>query len=372
MSPVESLRSEQSWHRAVADFERRLRDSLAVRAEDAPVPAELAVRARARLGRRRRRRSRIIKVIGGVALLAAVPVGIVSVAGGGAGRPPAPVAPDGSFVVPDLSRDSRTARETMQQVTWQGIGFMVPSQWRPGVTTAWCAQAQDPGAAVPRIALPDQAGPRIACTPTSGYGVTVSAAADFEPVYASRHVWRYAPGDVDEPGAYPVDTWLSAWYDEDWLVTIATPDPGLTSRIARSVRGDEIDVNGCAVVYDELATRTTTGPRGVGAALCRYTPDGELDDSQRLTEQEAERALQAIATAPDLPGDDHCIQREGWLVTLTPAGQSAYIARYGTQGLGSCRDGIESTAPQLLVSRGSLEVTPEVAAALGLGELPAE
>lgn len=353
------------------DFETRLRDSLAERAEDARSPSGLAAGARARL---RRRRTTIARVVAGSAALAALALGIAFVDLDSDARPRPPQAPEVPYVVrdlaPDFVPDVRTARDSMQQVQWRRIRFMVPVEWQPGVPTAWCKEGKDPAAVVPRIALPGEKTPKAACAPTSGYGVTVGSAAGFDPVHDSRYVWQY---DADGRGAragYPDNAWLSSWYDDEWVVTIVTPDPGLTSRIAQSVRRDEVDANGCAAVYDELAVRTTKGPRGVGAALCRYSTDGELEVSRRLSYVEVDAALAALAAAPDLPGGDHCIQQVGGWVTLTPAGGSAYLARYGTQGLGSCQDGVESTAQeQERGPRGYVELTPAVRSALGLDDV---
>ena len=356
----------------MTDLEGRLRDSLADRAEEAPRPAGLALRARTRF---ERRRAAVIKMVGGVAAVvvvaAAVPLVGAAVEGFDASRSTPPDVPERPFVVPDLSPQVRTARDTMNEVTWSGIRFAVPPEWKPGATTAWCAKAEEPGRAVPRVDLPDQDRSETTCTPTSGYGVRVTPAAGFEPVYSSREVWEYDSDESGGPAAYPDGAWVSYWFDDDWVVTTATPDPGLTSRITRSVRGDEVDVNGCAVTYD-AEVLSAVGARGVGAALCRYSPSGPLEDSQRLTERETSSALAALAEAPEGLAPDGCEQEEGWLVTLTPAGQAPYLARYGTQGLGSCQDGVESSAPKLLVSRGHLELTQELVKALDLDDLPVD
>ena len=201
--------------------------------------------------------------------------------------------------------------------------------------------------------------------------MTVSPAADLEPAHESGHVWQYDAADADGVPAYPDGAWLSEWYDDEWAITIATAHQPLTDRIARSVGADQVDVNGCALAYDELEVRTSVGPRGVGASLCRYPADGPLHDSERLTVRETAQALAALEAAPELPGGDHCVQQEGWRVTLTPAGGAAYLALYGTGGLGSCQDGVESTAPDQS-PQGYVELTSELVAALRLDDLPAE
>lgn len=353
----------------MTDFEDRLRDTLSARAEDARESADLAHGARVRL---RRRRTAIARVVAGATSVVVVSVGIalVGAAIGGDGTQPAPT-PD---VAPAIARDPAArevtaGRDHLQQVAWRDVTAWVPPEWQRGATTAWCTEGEDPAALAPRITLPDEAVPRIACTPASGYGLTVGSADGFDPAYESGHVWRYDADGVDKSALYPDGAWVSYWYDREWVVTVATPDPGVTSRIALSIRGAKVDANGCALEYDETTVRTTPGPRGVGAALCRYSVEGELEDSQRLTVRELEAALAAIATAPDLPPGDHCVQQKGWQITLTPAGQPAYIALYGTEGLGSCPEGLQSTAPGQTPG-GYVELTPELVALLGLDGLP--
>jgi hypothetical protein len=350
----------------VTDFETRLSESLAQRAEDAPATTGLALRARGRLQRRRAAMAKVAAgVVAAAAVIAAVPLGMALVEGVDVRPRPRPAAPDTPFIVPDLSPEITTARETRREIEWADITFKVPPDWKAGAATAWCAKGKPPGGVVPRIDLPDQDRPETSCTPTTGYGVRVTPAAGFEPDHNLREVWRYDAVDgVDEE--YPDDAWVSYWYDDDWVVTTVTPDPGLTSRITRSVRGMDADVNGCVPMLDESDVLEKVGGQGVGASLCRYAWDGELEDSQRLTEREAARTLAALAAAPEIAPEDGCVQQEGWVVALMPAGQPSYLARYGTLGLGSCQDGVESGSPERLVSRDRLELTTEVAEALDL------
>ncbi|MCW2832789.1 MAG: hypothetical protein JWN68_742 [Nocardioides sp.] len=350
----------------MTDFETRLRDSLAERAEEAPAPSGLARGARARL---QRRRAAVAKGAAGVAVgtlvIAAVPVGSALVEGVDAPSRPRPVAPDTPFIVPDLSPDIQTARETKREIEWAGIRFAVPPDWKGGATTAWCARARKPGAVVPRIDLPDQARPKTSCTPTNGYGVRVTSAAGFEPERNSSEVWQYDDPGTGAPADYPDGAWVSYWFDDDWVVTTATSDPGLTSKITRSVRGLDADVNGCAPFLDDPDVLEEVGAAAVGGSRCRYAWDGDLEDSARLTEDAVARVMDALAAAPGTIGDDGCEQEQGWVVTLTPAGERPYLVRYGTLGLGSCEDGVEH-----LTSEGGprdhLELTTELAEALAL------
>lgn len=355
----------------MTDFEDRLRDTLSTRAEDAQESVDLAGGARARL---RRRRTAIARVVAGATSVVVVSVGValLGAAVTGDDNEPAPT-PD---VAPDIARDPAardvsTDDDHLQEVTWRDLSMAVPVEWKPGATTAWCTGGADPAAQPPLITLPDEPALRIACTPTNGYGLTVGSAAAFDPAYESGHVWRYDADGVDGRALYPDGTWLSYWYDDQWVVTVATPEPGLTSRIALSIRGAAVDANGCALEYDEISVRSRPGPRGVGAALCRYSVDLSLEDSTRLTVSELDEALAAIAAAPDLPPGDHCVQQQGWIITLTPAGQPSYLALYGTGGLGSCPVGLQSTAPGQDPG-GYVEVTPDLVTALQLEGLPAD
>ena len=349
----------------------QLRESLLFAAEQAPAPTDVARGARARLRRRRARTARTAAVAAAaVAVTALIPVGMVLSDGDGGADRLAPVLPPVPNVVTERPTTNRvTEREEVRKtIFWRGITLEVPAQWQRGATMSWCSKGDDPAAVTPRVAFPgDTAAVRRECTPRSGYGVIMGPPATFEPAFGSLRVQQY-DASADAVARYPEDAWLYSWYDEESVITVVTPDPGLTHQIAISISRDEVDANGCAAVYDELALPTAVGSRGVGASLCRYAAAGQIEDSQRLTARETERALDAIAAAPMQPGGGECAQEEGWRVTLTPEGQAAYLALYGTQGLGSCQDGLQSTAPGRDPG-GSFELTPEVLAALGLDHL---
>jgi len=352
----------------------RLRDSLVFAAEQAPAPTDVARGARAKLRRRRARTARTAAVAAAaVAVTALIPVGIALSDGDGDADRLAPVLPPVPNVVTERpTTNGVTERdEVTKTIFWLGITFEVPAEWQRGATMSWCSKGDDPAAVTPRVAFPgDIAAVRRECTPRSGYGVIMGSPATFEPTFDSRRVQQY-DASADAVARYPEDAWLYSWYDEESVITVVTPDPGLTHQIAISISRDELDANGCAAVYDELALPTALGSRGVGASLCRYAAAGQIEDSQRLTARETERALNAIAAAPIQPGGGECAQEGGWRVTLTPEGQAAYLALYGTQGLGSCQDGLQSTAPGQDPD-GYFELTPEVLAALGLDHLPEE
>jgi len=351
----------------------QLRDSLVFAAEQAPAPTDVARGARAKLRQRRARTARTAAVAAAaLAVTALIPVGIVLSDGDSGADRLAPVRPPVPSVVTERpTTNAVTERDEVTTIFWLGITFEVPVEWQRGATTSWCSKADDPAAVTPRVAFPgDIAAVRRECTPRSGYGVIMGSPTTSEPASDSRRVQQY-DASADAVARYPDDAWLYSWYDDESVITVVTPDPGLTHKIAISISRDELDANGCAAVYDELALPTAVGSRGVGASLCRYAAAGQIEDSHRLTARETARALNAIAAAPIQPGREECALEEGWRVTLTPAGQAAYLARYGTQGLGSCQDGLRSTAPGQDPD-GSVELTPEVLAALDLDDLPEE
>jgi RNA polymerase sigma factor (sigma-70 family) len=352
----------------------QLRDSLVFAAEQAPTPTDVARGARAKLRRRRARSARTAAVAAAaIAVTALIPVGIVLSDGDGGADRSAPVLPPLPNVVTErpTTNDVTQRDELTKTIFWLGITLEVPARWQRGSTLSWCSKNDDPAAVKPRVAFPgDIAEGRRECAPRSGYGVIMGSAATFEPTFDSRRVQQYDASAHAVP-SYPDDAWLYAWYDDEAVITVVTPDPGLTHQIATSIAREELDANGCAAVYDELALPTAVGSRGVGASLCRYGTAGRLEDSQRLTERETARAVNAIAAAPIQPGGDECALEEGWRVTLTPAGQAAYLALYGTQGSDSCRDGLRSTAPGQDPD-GYVELTPEILAALDLDDLPEE
>jgi hypothetical protein len=365
---VAVLLAEQAEENTDVD---RIRDSLVFAGEQAPAPTDVARGARAKLRRRRARTARTAAAsVAALVLTALIPVGIVLFDGEGAARRPVPVLrPVPNVVSERPTTNAVTERaEVTKTIFWLGITLEVPAEWQRGATTSWCSKGDDPASVTPRVAFPvDIAGEQSECTPRSGYGVVMGSPTSFEPAFDARRVQQY-DASADAVARYPDDAWLYYWYDEESVITVVTPDPGLTHQIATSISRYEMDANGCATVYNELALPSAVGSRGVGASLCRYTAGGQIEDSQRLTERETARALSAIAGAPIQPGGGECAQEEGWRVTLTPEGHAAYLALYGTQGLGSCQDGLQSTAPGQDPD-GYVELTPEVLAALDLDQL---
>ncbi len=240
----------------MVDLESRLRESLAASAEAAEDSTRLNALAAGARNRLRRRRTAMAKLVAGVAIVALAPFGIASMGRNASDPPSAPKVPDAHFIVHDVTPHP-SRRFGMDEMTWQGIRFLVPPEWRPGVPTAWCAEGADPATVAPRIALPRKLESEVVCSPTSGYGVTVAPAAASDPGQESRYVFHYDAGGVDTRAAFPDGAWVAYWYDDKWVITIVTPDPGLTSRIVLSVRGKEIDSDGCSVGHVETVTRGT-------------------------------------------------------------------------------------------------------------------
>lgn len=240
----------------MVDLESRLRDSLAEAAERAEEATRLGGLAAGARNRLRRRRTAMAKLVAGVAVVALAPFGIASMGGDASEPPPAPKVPDAHFIVHDVTPHP-SRRYAMDEVAWHGIRLLVPPEWQAGVPTAWCAEGADPATVAPRIALLRELESKVVCTPTSGYGVTVAPAAASDPGQESRHVFQYDTGGVDTRAAFPDGAWVSYWYDDKWVVTVATPDPGLTSRIVLSVRGKEIDSGVCSLGHIETVTRGT-------------------------------------------------------------------------------------------------------------------
>lgn len=353
------------------DFDEQLRDTLDRGSEAAPAPTDLAHGARARLRRRRARRARIATAAAAVVAVAAAVPAVLAGAGAIEARQPdyLPIVPVPTTAVDPV--DVTPVDYARRTVTWRGLTFVVPGEWKRGASTTWCTRGRRPGGVAPTIAFPDDASARIACTPRSGYGVTVApaGATDLDPARESGEVWQYATPDVAAAALYPDGAWVAVWFDEDWVITIVTTHQPLTDRIVGSINSDQVDVNGCAVTYDQFLERTAVGPRGVGASLCQYEAAGPLHDSERLTVQETAAALSAIEDAPGLSGGDGCDQQQGWRITLTPAGGAAYLGRYGTGGLGACQDGVVSTVPGQS-PEGSFELTADVVTTLRLDDLP--
>ena len=285
----------------MSDIEARLRDTLTERAGAAPDALGLATGARRRL----RRRRTTWAVAAAAVVAAGVPLGLDQLApssDGGGRVADEPTATSG--LPPGVIETGYRAE------SWHDVTFEVPVDWGYGGTSGWCAG----GGAAPEgavVARPDTVVPAIACSPANGYGVTVGplVAASFDPARPSGDVWQYDAADADLV-TYPDGTWLGFWYDDDAVVTVATPDRAETRRLVDSVRRfTGPDPNDCPATLGEAEAATITESYAT-FSICRYGPDDLLTASRRLIGTESSVAQDAIFSSPrktrmvDCPTED--------------------------------------------------------------------
>jgi hypothetical protein len=298
----------------MSDFESRLTDALSSGAEGAPDASGLAEGAR----RRSRRRRRTTGVVAAAAVVAAVavPVGVVALRDGGS---------DNGNVAEDPSPSPGTPSDTRIE-TWHGIQVEVPASWGYGARSAWCTGGE---AETPVVERPGGVVATIACDPTYSYGVSwVGETTMITPVNPSGEVWRYEPGDVAE---YPAGAWLGYWYDDQDMVQVAAADKETVQEILDSVeRVEAVDGNGCPVVDDGDAGDLADDE----VAVCRYSADGQLEQSERLVGDDAEAARAAVEAVPVREGADDCANPDGEYVMLTVDGDRAEVQYSG----GPCSD----------------------------------
>ena len=311
------------------DWESRLRDTLTERAQDAPVSHGLADGARRRL-RRRRTTGAVLAV---AAVAAVVPLGMTWLSGSDDGA--APVVDEPTTTATASSPASGVIETGYRAESWHDVTFEVPVEWGYGGTTAWCAGADSPEAALPVVARPDTVTLSIACNPTEGYGVTVGPADFYEA--GSGDVFQYSAAGNDQP-RYPDGTWVSVWYDEEVAVTVATPDRALTDRIVGSVQTvDGVDPNECPPSSDGVEDlRDSTSD---SLSICRYDEDGALTASRRLIGEESQDAQTTIMSAPRRVRDIDCPDEGPTPVTVLLQG-GGYVGRILTEATCEGANGI--------------------------------
>jgi hypothetical protein len=164
----------------------------------------------------------------------------------------------------------------------------------------------------------------IACDPTYSYGVSwVGETTMVTPVHPSGEVWRYEAGDVAE---YPAGAWLGYWYDDQDMVQVAAADKETVQDILDSVeRVEAVDGNGCPVEDDGHAGDVADDE----VAVCRYSADGQLEQSERLVGDDALKARDAVADAPVPTAADDCANPDGEYVALTVDGVRAEVQYSG-------------------------------------------
>ena len=276
----------------MSDFESRLRDTLDERAASAPDSTGLARGARRRMRRRRTTRA----VAAAAVVAAAVPLGLSQ--WGGVGRDPAPADEPTVATSPDLVESGYRTE------SWHDVTFEVPVEWGYGGVTAWCAGGTTLAEARPVVTRPDTMVATIMCSPGTGWGVTINAAAAFDPAYQSGHVWQFQ-GEGVADAQYPDGAWLGYWYGKGTSVTVVSPDRVTTQRIVGSVESRYgVDDNGCpALLANAEATRTGATD---SLSLCRYDEEEWLTASRRLTGEEARAAEETILHSPAQRIDYDC------------------------------------------------------------------
>lgn len=245
----------------MSDFEERLTGTLTERASSAPDVVGLAEGARVRS--RRRRTARVVAAaVGGVAVVAAVPIGIdaimVDESSGGIASPP-PVSRD-------LPADWRSE-------SYRDVEFAVPLAWGYGALSQYCISSNSN----PIVERPGGASTQVACPKAYGYGVLVTDGDG---------------PDISDPSSFPAGAAVRAKTLQGVTVTaIAKSEEVAETIIELTNVYPGADYYGCEaqVAVPALGEMADTGgdePRGP-ASLCRYQigVDGpNLVDSEAVTD----------------------------------------------------------------------------------------
>jgi hypothetical protein len=182
--------------------------------------------------------------------------------------------------------------------SWRDLSVTVPADWGHGFLDDWCGDGGDLGH--PVVQRPEGASIDILCDPQNGYGVQFMDGSAIHLAYEPGHVWQYEKGDV---ATYPDGSWLG--YERgsgDNLVWVVAPDRATVEEVLASFEhGGDADPNGCT------AHPTDPGPtvKAGTLLLCRYGVDDWLEQSERLTAQDAADAIAALDAAP-AKGDRMC------------------------------------------------------------------
>lgn len=336
----------------MSDLEARLRDTLTERAGAAPDALGLATGARRRL----RRRRTTWAVAAAAVVAAGVPLGLTQLApssDGGGRVADEPTATSG--LPPGVIETGYRAE------SWHDVTFEVPVDWGYGGVSGWCAdggELEDVPAVVNR---PDTLVPAIACSPSSGYGVSVGSSASFGAAVKSGYVWQYDTAGADV-AMYPDGAWLGVWYDDEVVVTVSARDQATARRLVDSVRRfTGVDPNDCPATLGEAEAATITESYAT-FSICRYGPDDLLTASRRLIGTESSVAQDAIFSSPrktrmvDCPTEDDLSR-----TALLSSG--GYVA---TAVTGAVCEGWNG----LFASGVERDLTPEALRHLDLSQLP--
>ncbi len=242
----------------MSDFESRLTQMLAERADSAEPGLDLAGGARSRLRRRRVLRTSVVATAV-VAAAAAVPLGLGLVEVGGE-DPGVATGPDP--VVSQVPADWRFE-------SYHNVEFAVPPTWGYGSLDGWCAAGPSLAGRQPVVERPGAVVATIAC-PSSAYGVRVAGSAPTDP----------------PPGAIVLDTTVGGT-----TVTVVAQDAEVAQTVIGSVRAIAgKDSYGCAATKQVPALGEMTGSSTIDrkdpVTLCRYDLglDGpNLSSSERVS-----------------------------------------------------------------------------------------
>ncbi len=287
----------------MSDFETRLGDALSSGAEGAPDVTGLADGARRRA---RRRRTTVASVAAAAVVAVAVPVGVVALSDGGSDNG-------------DVAEDPPAS--TTRVETWHDISVEVPVSWDYGSRSQHCVGG-DPR--IPVVERPGGVTTLVMCVdPAIGYGVSFADTSVVSPAYESGHVWQYEAGDITQ---YVPGSWLGYWYDGDDLVEVNAADKETVQEIIDSVeRVEGADANGCPVVDDGGAGDVA----GDEVSVCRYSAEGDLEQSELLVRDDAAEAKAAIDGAPLVDAANDCANADGEHVVMTVDGVRADIQYTG-------------------------------------------
>ncbi len=275
----------------MSDLETLLRTSLEAAADHAPNSGNLLAGARRRL-----RRRRVLTTSAAVAAVAMVVVPIsLALGDGDAEGSKLPVATDPPSVASGWRIES-----------WRDIEVTVPESWGYGTVDQWCAD-DGKSAKVPVVDRPGLQ-TEVLCHPIFGYGVRfVDPAVDSD--HAPSEIWQYDGGD-----GYPDGAWLASWSpgpSSDAAISVVAPDRATVQRIldsARRITGT--DANGCPSHAD------ADPAAGERLSICRYGGDGWLQQSERLSADDTQRAISEIGHGALVDGSVGCGSSEDTTIKL--------------------------------------------------------
>jgi hypothetical protein len=262
----------------MSDLETRLRAALDAVAAKAPSASGLAHAARDQA--RVRRRGRVGVAVAAAVLAIVVPalVGLGLRGDGG----------DRAVQVPVPTRVE----------SWHNATLRVPADWGYGTLATWCLAGRG-STPPPLVERPGGAAEGIGCLqPQSWYGVQFLPVDKVDPpVPVSQYHWGVGPAS-----RYPDGAWVGDVAAGHIGVRVIARDESTARRILGSVTLiDGLDGNGCAPRID--APETAANER---LSVCRYGPDGWLEQSELLSSSDTALASQALETATPITQGGGC------------------------------------------------------------------